>query len=168
MIEFKIKQYISKPQTEYTFQSQNLESFDPHGNIMASKRPLEDQTDEPVSKKVKTLAYEIHEACTTYLNASKVELLIKSFNTDDAMKQEIIKDLNAMKTLHEVCTSKGLEIAQQLLSLGLQINSFNSEGDSPLQIACQNRCPPLVEELLRHGANPNTRCPFDNRTPLPR
>ena len=133
---------------------------------MASKRPLEDQTDEPVSKKVKTLAYEIHEACTTYLNASKVELLIKSFNTEDAMKQEIIKDLNAMKTLHEVCTSEGLHIAKLLLSLGLNTNSFNSEGDAPLQIACQNRCPPLVEELLRHGANPNIRCAFDDKTPL--
>ena len=71
---------------------------------MASKRTLEEQTDEPVFKKVKTLAHEIHEACTTNLDARKVELLIRSCNTDDAMKQEIIKDLNAMKTLHEVCT----------------------------------------------------------------
>ena len=133
---------------------------------MASKRTLEDQIDEPVFKKVKNLAHEIHEACTTNLNARKVELLIRSCNTDDAMKQEIIKDLNAMKTLHEVCTSEGLDIAQQLISLGVNINSFDSEGDSSLHIASKNRSAPLVEELLRHGANPNIRCAFDNRTPL--
>ena len=133
---------------------------------MASKRTLEDQTDDSVSKRVKTLAHEIHEACTTNLNARKVELLIRSCNTDDAMKQEIIKDLNAMKTLHEVCTSEGLDIAQQLISLGVNINSFDSEGDSSLHIASKNRSAPLVEELLRLGANPNIRCAFDNRTPL--
>ena len=132
---------------------------------MASKRKLDQQIDESLCKNAKTLAYEIHEACCTDMEAEKVERLIRSCNSE-VIRKEIIKDLNARKTLHEVCTYDDVDILKSLLSLGLNINGLNRDGKSPLYVASEKKFVSVVEELLRQGSDPNIKCAILDRTPL--
>ena len=48
----------------------------------------------------------------------------------------------------------------------LNINGLNRDGKSPLHVACEKKFVSVVEELLKQGSNPNTKCTILNRTPL--
>ncbi len=59
-----------------------------------------------------------------------------------------------------------LQLAGTLLGKDCPLDALNREGLTALHYAVINEQPLLVELLLRHGANPNSRVPDSGMTPL--
>ena len=120
---------------------------------MASKRSLSNgkkSNGESNSKKAKTLANEIHEACLAG-EIEKVKALLKGNRMEHVAIEEICK----METLLVLSKNENQELLKELLKNGVNPNCTNDEGETPLHIACSIGHGDIVMELLNHGANVN-------------
>ena len=68
-------------------------------------------------------------------------------------------------TLHQAARDGDVDTVELLLSTGVDVNSADSEGATPLFLASLNGYTDIVELLLNAGANVHA-CDIDERTPL--
>ena len=120
---------------------------------MASKRYLTigmKSRDESQSKKAKSLANEIHEACME----GEIEK-VKSFLKETNQEPSIIEEISKKETLINLSQNGKTEILKELLKNSVNPNCTNDEGQTPLHIACHYSHVDVVMALLNHGANVN-------------
>ena len=130
---------------------------------MAYERRLSDgnkSRDETKSKKAKTLANEIHDACLTG-EIEKVKSLLK----ENRLESAGIKELNKKKTIINLSENGKAELSKELLKNGVNPNCKNNEGQTPLHLACYHGHVNVVMELLNHGANVKAKS-NDKESPL--
>ena len=128
---------------------------------MARKRKVLQNNTEGESKRAKFFGDIIHENC---VKGEKLQNLIPKLSLD--LKSKVIKQVDKNQSLHQVTKTGNIEIVNEMLAFGVNPNSLNSEGLSPLHIACQKRYAKVVEELLKNGANPNLKSTNHNKSPL--
>ena len=129
---------------------------------MFHKRKLiKDKNSEMESKRAKLIADMIHEDCVRG-DVERVQNFLQKVRLDS----EVIQQIDNNRSLHEITKTGSIAAVRQMLSFGVAINCLNSEGLSPLHIACQKRHAEVVEELLKNGANPNMKSSFSNTSPL--
>jgi hypothetical protein len=68
------------------------------------------------------------------------------------------KDNKGRDALHLACMKNNLEISEQLIERGCNVNSLCKVNMSPLMWACYQGNADLIEFLLRHRANPALEC----------
>ena len=127
---------------------------------MSSKRNFikDDHGPEMESKRAKIIADIFHEASDTEI----AHEILSKVSSDSLVIEQISKN----KTLHEVSQSGNVELVKELLSIGVNMDCLNDDGNSPLHIACENKSTEIVEELLKNGANPNMRSTTKNDSAL--
>jgi superfamily II DNA or RNA helicase len=91
-----------------------------------------------------------------------VELLTDQ-TLDKYFKEQRGKDLN--QQLIEACYWNKINVVDQLLGMGANINAQDSSGKTPLHHAVINNHQSLVEFLLKRGADPNIK-DHQGKTPL--
>ena len=129
---------------------------------MVHKRKLiKDENSEMESKRAKLIADMIHEDCVR----GDVER-VQNFLPKVSLDSEVIQQIDNNRSLHEITKTGSIVAVRQMLSFGVAINCLNSEGLSPLHIACQKRHAEVVEELLKNGANSNMKSSHSNLTSL--
>jgi ankyrin repeat protein len=67
--------------------------------------------------------------------------------------------------IHDCCSSGNLEGLKDLLATGVEINSRDEFGMTPLLSAIRNGHLNIMQALLRHGVKPN-KCGYFGGTPL--
>ena len=128
---------------------------------MAHKRTVLQNNTEWKSKRAKVFADIIHENC---VKGVKLQNLIPKLSLD--LKSNVIQQIDKNQSVHQVTKTGNVEIVKEMLAFGVNPNTLNSEGFSPLHIACQKRYAEIVEELLENGANPNLKSTHKNKSPL--
>ena len=113
------------------------------------------------SKRAKVFADIIHKNC---VKGKQLQNLLPKLSLD--LKSEVIQQIDKNQSVHQVTKTGNVEIVKEMLAFGVNPNSLNSEGLSPLHIACQKRYAEVVEELLENGANPNLKSTHKNKSPL--
>ena len=120
--------------------------------VFKRKLLIKDDTEIEV-KKAKILANLIHEH---YLNGDVIKA--KNLLDNERFDTEIVQEISKNETIFVVSKLGNVEIMNELIKIGTDINQLNSEGKSPLHIACENRHIEIVEKLLENGADPNLKC----------
>ncbi|KAJ8266542.1 hypothetical protein GJAV_G00131630 [Gymnothorax javanicus] len=77
----------------------------------------------------------------------------------------VVKDVGLAEQLHKYTLEKNLDKVEKLLKKGLNVDSVNNRGQTPLFCASLLGLTTVVELLLRYGADPNHRCE-DRSTPV--
>ena len=98
----------------------------------------------------KGAAFKIHRACVKR-NTDKVINLINKVTAID------IDKLNQKKTLFQMIKSQDLTIVQALLKIKVDVNIQDEKDSTPLHLAAEFGNPSIVEELLKNGADPNSK-----------
>ena len=109
----------------------------------------------------KDVTNKIHKACVKR-NIDKVVKLINKGVTINVDK------LNQKKTLFQAIKSQNLIIVQEVLKIRVDVNIQDEKDSTPLHLAAELGDPMIVEELLKNGADPNSKYDKLGDTPLHR
>mmetsp|Transcript_23747 Transcript_23747/g.23961 ORF Transcript_23747/g.23961 Transcript_23747/m.23961 type:complete len:514 (+) Transcript_23747:118-1659(+) len=130
------------------------------------------QDDSPVLELLGKTPYEVANEATlqafhVYLfeqiamgNIHKIEKLLEGGIPLDILDGSKLDD----STLHWAVSFNNIEVVRILCDHGIDVNIRNTEGQTPLHIACKNDNNALVELLLQHGGNAEEKDSCD-RTP---
>jgi ankyrin repeat protein len=100
-------------------------------------------------------------------NGNDVRLVDAVKNSDRAAIQVLlpqhidpnVPDLNGSTALHWASRWNNLEAASALIKNGANVKAGNRYGVTPLSLACINGSAPMIELLLKAGADANTVLP---------
>ena len=120
--------------------------------VFKRKLLIKDDTEIEV-KKAKILANLIHEHCMNGDAIKAIHLL-----ENEKFDTEIVQEISKNETIYVVSRLGNVTVMNELIKIGIDINQLNSEGKSPMHIACENRHIEIVEKLLENGADPNLKC----------
>ena len=101
--------------------------------------------------------------CAQVLTAAGSDIADAAMNKNkDAVRSLLQKkvDVNAPQVdgttaLHWAVRANDLETADLLIRAGATVSAANREGVTPMQLAAINGSAPMLEKLIKAGANPN-------------
>src|SRR5205085_4730043 len=83
--------------------------------------------------------------------------IVKFLLAQGADVQQAATNAQRVNALHAASANRHLEISRMLIERGIDVNSKQEGGFSPLQEAAQNGQLELVELLLQHGADTHAK-----------
>ena len=129
--------------------------------MVLKRKLIKDENSEMELKRVKLIADMIYEDCVRG-DVERLQNILPKVSLDS----EVIQQIDNNRSLHEMIKTGCVSTVKQMLAFKVEFDCLNSEGLSPLHLACQNRYTEVVEELLRNGANPNLKCSINDKSPL--
>ena len=93
---------------------------------------------------------------------------VKDFFKNNYPKKQIYshEHINRVTYLHTTVGFGNVELTEELLALGFDVNVKDYNGETPLHWAVRNKNVKLITLLLRYGANPNAKDDIAGTTPF--